>query len=71
MRRICVEQEAKPTHTTNIQKYLKDLSEKYKAAKGIVPKTNDILKELKFESNATFATALGINTSDCVNYCIK
>ena len=50
---------------------MKNLSEKYKAAKLRVPKTNTIREKLKFESYTTFATALGINACDYINYCIK
>ena len=43
----------------------------YKTANVIIPKTSNIRDKLKYDNNVTFATALGINAKDCINYCIK
>ena len=42
-----------------------------KTANVIIPKTNLIRDKLNHDSNDTFATVLGIDTKDCINYCIK
>ena len=70
-RRTCFKQESKPSFTTEIPKYWKGLSNMYKTANVIIPKTNLICNKLNHDSNATFATSLGINAKDCINYCIK
>ena len=70
-RRTCIKQESKPSFTTDIPKYWKGLSDMYKTAKVIIPKTNLIRDKLNHDSNAIFATALGINEKDYINYYIK
>ena len=64
-------QDAKPTFATTIPKFWTDIVNKYTTAKIRIPKTNDVRTQLKFDTNAAFAQALGITENDCITYCIK
>ena len=44
---------------------------KYTTAKIRTPKTNDVRTQLKFDTDAAFAQALGIAENDCITYYIK
>ena len=69
-RRTRTKQE-KATHATIIPKFWTEIVSKYNAAKIRIPRINDVRTKLKFESNAPFAQALGIDENDCITYCIK